>query len=681
MKKNPEILAPAGSRQQLEAAAEAGADAVYLGLQGLNARQGARNFEPGELAETVAYCHARNIRVYVTLNTLVSDEELPEAEKAIEAAAVAGADALIVQDMAVFRLARTLYPKLPLHASTQMAIHNTWGVALLERLGLDRAVLARELSLAEIRQIARSTSLPLEVFVHGAHCTSVSGNCYLSSLIGGRSGNRGLCAQPCRLDFRLGERSFALSLKDLSVVDRLDQLREAGVDSFKIEGRLKRPEYVSAAVKACRDALAGRPVDTAQLKALFSRSGFTDGYLTGQRNAGMFGHRTRDDVQASAAALGSLSSLPAGEQAPTPVDMTLIVASGKPSTLLLSQGRHTLKVSGAIPRPSLERDLTPEMAERSLRKTGGTPFALTSFLAKIEEGLTLSAAELNALRRAGLEALAEARNPRVVYARETKALDPLPAYDPPDQPQIRLRFEYCEQIFPEALDYPLILPLHQILANPDILKGREQNMIGEIPSLVFPSEEEGVIRQLDTLAGLGLRRMLADNPGAAAQALGMGFRVHGGPALNLLNSYGLEEYRQLGLEDATLSIEGSFSQVRKLGGTLPRGVIGYGYLPLMKLRACPARGPGGCGSCKGLQRLRDPKGIEFTLICRERMYSELLNSVPLYVADKSIPRLDFQTLYFTTESKEACKAILRLYTEKKPPAFARTGGLYFRKLL
>lgn len=681
MKPLPEILAPAGSRQQLEAAAEAGADAVYLGLQGLNARQGAQNFSPEDLVEAVAYCHARSVRVYLTLNTLITDDELPLAEQAITAAAEAGVDALIVQDLAVFRLAKFLYPRLPVHASTQMAIHNAWGAALLERLGFARVVLARELSLEEIRQISRQTSLPLEVFVHGAHCVSVSGNCYLSSMIGGRSGNRGLCAQPCRLDFHLNGRPFALSLKDLSVVERLDQLKAAGVSAFKIEGRLKRPEYVSAAVRACRDAQSGRPVDTGQLRALFSRSGFTDGYLSGRRNADMFGRRTREDVQASAAALDTLARAPLQEAAFAAVDMTLTVVPGKPAGLLLSDGRRTVRVAGAVPRLALEKDLTEEVAERSLRKTGGTPFLLGHFRADIDPGLTLSSAELNGLRRLGLDALAAARNPRPVYVRTPGAPEKLPDYHPPDRAEIRLRFECFGQIFREALTQRLILPLDQILDHPEVLCGREGSLIGEMPSLIFPVYEDPVARQLDALAELGLAHVLADNPGALEMARSMGLTVHGGPALNLLNSHGLEAYKELGLADATLSIEGSFSQMRKLGSDLPRGVIGYGYLPLMKLRACPAAGRDGCGSCGGRQVLRDPKGMSFALICRQRHYSELLNSVPLYVADKSVPRLDFQTLYFTTESREECRAVWEMYQAKQTPAFARTGGLYFRKLL
>ena len=677
----PEILAPAGSRQQLEAAFGAGADAVYLGLQGFNARQGAHNFRSEELPEVVAFCRGHGARVYVTLNTLVTDDEMERVRETITAVAEAGAHGLIVQDLGVASVAKAMYPALPLHASTQMAIHNTWGTVLLEQMGYERVVLARELSLEEIRQVAGAAKLPLEVFVHGAHCTCVSGNCYLSSMLGGRSGNRGLCAQPCRLDFRLDGRSHALSLKDLSVLSSLQQLQKAGVSSFKIEGRLKRPEYVAAAVTGCKAALAGKKPDTALLRDLFSRSGFTDGYLKGRPTAEMFGYRTREDVQASAAALGSMPELTREASAPIPVDMKLKISWGRPAALTLNDGSHSVTVTGPLPQQAVERELTLEVARRGLQKTGGTPFVLGDLSVEVGEGLTLSLGEINALRRSGLEALAGSRDPLPVYERASEGTERLGDYRPPAQPEIRLRFEQAAQIFDEAGAHRLILPLDEILSHPDLLEAGKSPLIGEIPSLVFPSDEAETLRKLEMLAQRGLQHVLCDNLGAAHAALGMGFTVHGGPSLNVLNSRALRVFQDMGLADVTLSFESSFAQVRRLEGELARGVIGYGYLPLMKLRACPARTKTGCENCSGLRILRDRKGITFPLICRDRKYSELLNSVPLYVADKSIPRLDFQTLYFTTEDRASCRDVLAAYLDKKPPAFPRTGGLYYRKLL
>ncbi len=279
-----EILAPAGNEQSLIAAVRSGADAVYLGTGAFNARRNADNFKDNSLAEAVNYCHGRGVKVYVTLNTLIRDEELPAFLDAAREVAEAGPDGVIVQDLAVVKVLKTICPDLPLVASTQMSVHNAAGVKALEDLGFSRVVLARELTLEEIRKIRSETRAELEVFIHGALCMSVSGMCYYSAMMGERSGNRGLCAQPCRLNSACNGRPYALSLKDMSFITRVRDLEAAGVCSVKIEGRMKRPEYVAAAVTAVRTALDGKEPDMATLQAVFSRSGFTDGYLTGKRN-------------------------------------------------------------------------------------------------------------------------------------------------------------------------------------------------------------------------------------------------------------------------------------------------------------------------------------------------------------------------------------------------------------
>ncbi|MBR0482230.1 MAG: U32 family peptidase, partial [Firmicutes bacterium] len=318
-------MAPVGGEEQLKAALRCGADAVYFGLQNFNARRNADNFNGENLKETVRLCHEHSCRVYITVNTLVFDDELEEVYKAVDTAAEAGADALIIQDFAVAAYAKEHHPKLKRFASTQMAVHNSEGVKALVKWGFDRVVLARELSLKEIRDVIKETGVEAEVFVHGAHCMSLSGNCYLSSMIGGRSGNRGLCAQPCRLDCSINGRDHALSLKDMSYMDHIRELAEAGVASLKIEGRMKRTEYVAAAVTACRNAREGKPYDLESLRSVFSRSGFTDGYLRGKRTLDMFGYRTKEDVVAADGVLKSLSRLYEKEPQTVPLDMYLSV--------------------------------------------------------------------------------------------------------------------------------------------------------------------------------------------------------------------------------------------------------------------------------------------------------------------------------------------------------------------
>ena len=400
--RHAEILAPAGGEAQLRAAVTCGADAVYLGLRGFNARAGAENFAESTLAQTVGWCHARGVRVYVTLNTLITDRELPRWLQSLDAVAAAGADGVIVQDLGLAGVIRRRYPTLPLHASTQMSVHNLAGARQLEQLGFDWVVLARELTAAEIGAICSGTSLQCEVFVHGALCMSVSGQCYLSSMLGERSGNRGRCAQPCRLNFQSHGRSHALSLKDLTLTDRLRELESLGVASFKIEGRLKRPEYVAAAVTACRDSLEGRTPDLETLRSVFSRGGFTDGYYTGRRDLSMFGVRSREDTAATAEVLGRLAALTRNEVGHLPVDMALTLSPHAPASLCVTDGVHRITVTGEIPQKAISRATDEILARRALEKCGGTPFYLQRLECRIAPGLMLPLSALNRLRAAAL---------------------------------------------------------------------------------------------------------------------------------------------------------------------------------------------------------------------------------------------------------------------------------------
>ena len=423
MEKHAEILAPAGGEAQLRAAVLCGADAVYLGLRGFNARAGAENFDENTLPQTVGWCHSRGVKVYVTLNTLVTDRELPDWLRTLDAVAAAGVDGVLVQDLGLVRLMRRRYPTLPLLGSTQMSVHNLAGARLLEEMGLYQVVLARELSKEEIAAICAGTSLRCEVFVHGALCMSVSGQCYLSSVLGERSGNRGRCAQPCRLDFKSHGRSYALSLKDLTLTDRLRELEALGVASFKIEGRLKRPEYVAAAVTACRQSLNGEVPDLETLRSVFSRSGFTDGYYTARRDLSMFGIRTKEDAAASAEVLGRLAALTRNEVGRLPADMVLTLLPGKPVTLAVTDGTHRVEVAGEVPQTALTRPTDEELARRALEKCGGTPFYLQNLTCHIAPGLMLPLSALNRLRAAALTALAEARSVVIPYPQAPAAAE------------------------------------------------------------------------------------------------------------------------------------------------------------------------------------------------------------------------------------------------------------------
>ncbi len=676
-----EILAPVGGAQQLEAAVRCGADAVYLGGKGFNARRNAENFGETSLAEAVSYCHARGVRVHVTVNTIVLDSEMPALEEELRAVAESGADAAIVQDMAVMRMLRERCPQIELHASTQAVAHNVDGAKFLRDLGFSRVVLARELSLREIEQIASRVDVELEAFVHGALCTSLSGACYLSAMLGGRSGNRGLCAQPCRLDFGCGGRPYAISLKDMSHIGHIHELVEAGVTSFKIEGRMKRPEYVAAAVTACRRALAGEEYDLDTLRRVFSRGGFTDGYLVGKRGPNMSGVRSKEDAEQSAAVLGRLRETYRAERQSVPVDMRVRLAEGEAMSLSCACGEDRVLVRGAVPEPARSVPASAEAARRSLEKMGGTPFFLRSFEAEIAPGLAVGVSQWNQMRREALARLLAARE----APRPKPFLDaPLPAFPPhaaPETPRLRGRFERLDQIAAPELWDEITLPVEEIARHPDCVARLGEKLLGETPAALFPEDEERIDRLVEGLRDKGLSALVADNVYGIELARRLGLPVHGGFGLNISNSAALDTYARAGCRSCTVSFEISAQAVRALGGEIPRGALAYGYLPLMRLRRCPNRGERGCGSCDGRPELGDRKGVVFPLLCHERTYTTMLNSVPLWTADRPLRGVDFHTLYFTIESAAQAEGARRAFLAGEKAPGPHTGGLYRGTLL
>lgn len=685
MEKHAEILAPAGGEAQLRAAVLCGADAVYLGLRGFNARAGAENFDENTLPQTVGWCHARGVRVYVTLNTLVTDRELPQWLHSLDAVAAAGVDGVLVQDLGLAKIIRQRYPTLPLHASTQMTIHNLAGARLLEEMGFAQVVLARELSKEEIAAICAGTSMRCEVFVHGALCMSVSGQCYLSSVLGERSGNRGRCAQPCRLDFKSHGRGYALSLKDLTLTDRLRELEELGVASFKIEGRLKRPEYVAAAVTACRQSLAGEVPDLETLQSVFSRSGFTDGYYTARRDLTMFGTRTREDAAAAAEVLGKLSALTRNEVGRLPVDMVLTMAPGEPATLAVTDGTHRVEVAGEVPQTALTRPTDEELARRALEKCGGTPFYLQNLTCHIGEGLMLPLSALNRLRAAALTALAEARSVVVPYPQAPAAAgEPASRARPAGAPRLGCRLAAAAQMTPAIRrgGGRLSLPLHELAECPELLETGAERWVAELPAFCAPQQEEAVMRALRKLKEQGLTAALCGNLGSLLMAREAGLRIIGDYGLNIINSPAAQQAAALGCDEITLSFECERNAARNIHSPVPIGVIAYGRLPLMLLRNCPGKTAAGCGDCRGINHITDRRGEDFPLQCQNRQYTHLLNPRPLFLSDR-LPEwdfCDFLTLRFTTESPAECDAILEMYQTGAAPAGPFTRGLYYRTL-
>ena len=677
-----EILAPVGAQEQLKAAVRSGANAVYLGVDNFNARRNADNFTTENLKDAVKYCRLRDVKVFVTLNTLIFDKEIDALYETVKAIAESGADAVIVQDFATVKAVKEICPEMPLHASTQMAVHNVAGAKLLEEMGFSRIVLARELSLNEMKMIREAVKAELEVFVHGAHCMSTSGNCYLSAMLGERSGNRGLCAQGCRLNWtNTHGREYALSLKDMSYLDNIKDLMEIGINSFKIEGRMKRPEYVATAVSSLKKAINNEIYDKLTLRSVFSRSGFTDGYLTAKRNVDMFGYRVKEDVTSATAVLKELESSYKNEIRPNKASAKLILKKDEPAILHFSSKGVSVTVQGEIPQEPRTAPLSEEIALRNLSKLGDTSFFLDSLGFENEDTLTLPASAINALRRDGANLLENELSKKEYKINDVKPDIP---YIKPDfsKPKTRIRLESFSQ-YSEAFEKAdlVILPLEEVFNNLEEIECLPVKIAVELPQLIYPEDEKEVLKKLTAIKRTGIVRGVTGNIGGIALLKKVGFKIYGSHGLNITNSFSAQKYKDMGLEDVTISFELSEKGIKNTCADCTKGIYIYGYLPIMLLRNCPQKSVDGCLKCNGKSVLTDRKGIEFPLLCQNKKFSVLHNSIPLYIGDKNLSSLDFVTFYFTIEDKKDCEKIYQAYLNGNAPEGKKTNGLYNRDLL
>ncbi len=679
-----EILAPAGSFDAVIAAVRCGANAVYLGGKAFNARRNASNFTDDELEKAIEYCHKRNVKVYMTLNTLIGDGELESAYEAVECACRIGADALILQDPGLAAIVRQVAPSMPIHASTQMSVQSAEGVEILENLGFCRAVVPRELSEKEIRFISEKTNAELEAFVHGALCMCVSGQCLMSSVLGGRSGNRGLCAQPCRLPFGVNSKGGNnLSLKDLSLVEELDRMKKAGVCSYKIEGRMKRPEYVAAAVTACKNAKENKNDENlnASLQAVFSRSGFTKGYFENKLGKDMFGTRRKEDVESASGVLNELSKLYEKENPLIPVSFRLTFRKDVPLTLEASAlGKTVVSVSETCPATALNKPLSEAELSERISKCGGTQFYVESIGIDFEEGLNASAGAINALRREALAMLEDSfcENTSKEFNSDKYTFNKYTA----EKFGLRARFFNEEQI-PDNLSgiSTAILPLDVSPETINKLKLAGIETAAEIPCGVFSNSQKYIDRLVE-LKSQGLDFACASNIDGIGIAKKAGMPFVSGFGMNIFNSVAIDEVQKLGASDCLVSCELPLTAISKLGGSLPRGIFAYGRIPLMLTRNCPVKNKLSCADCKGKSVLVDRMGVEFPVVCGNGC-STVLNSRPLWLADKmhDIRNVDFALLYFTTESKKECSDVINAYKNASSPLGEFTRGLYYKGVL
>ena len=687
-----ELLAPAGSMEALRAAVQNGANAVYLGCGTFNARQSAKNFTPQTLTEAVKYCHVRGVAVHLTLNTLVFDREMNELCELIRHAANSGVDAFIVQDLGVVQLCRQIAPHVPVHGSTQMTIHSLSGVQLCAAMGMTRVVLSRELSREEIRHICANSPIEIEVFGHGALCMCYSGQCYMSAMIGGRSGNRGRCAQPCRQSYGYThwENKYPLSLKDNCLVHYVKDLEAMGVASIKLEGRMKRAEYVATVTAVYRKAIDEGTVTPAMEQALmmaFNRQGFTDGYYTHHIDRDMFGIRLdqKEDPKFLQAARQSY------ETVDTPlVDIAFrgVVSTAGSSLTVTDPDGNTCSVSGPMPEIARNLPLTGAMLAERLAKTGGTPYRCVEVRTNVEPGLILSAAAINAMRRDALNQL--------TALRARRELPPLgkpqriPEIKGTGLPGLTIQVTTREQLTPRLLGSEtsmLYVPLHILMEDEKLLRTliHRGRVAAVLPRIAHYDELTALQGKLHFLRQQGVKDVLVGNLSHLLPCREAGMRIHGDFGLNIYNSRSLHTLKQLEFATATLSFEMTLPQIRDLSKLMPTQIIAYGRLPLMVTEHCLIKNRTGECTCHlGATKLTDKTGAEFPIIkdgnsCR----SVLLNGKKLSWLDRQddLNKLGLWAirLNFTTENAREVDRVLEDYLNPAPfDPGACTRGLYLR---
>ena len=641
------------------------------------------------------YAHLREVKVYVTMNTIVFENELAAMREQLAFLNEIGVDGVIVQDIAVFEEIVRCFPDMEAHCSTQMGIDDLEGTLLWKELGAKRVVLAREVEIEKAKAIRREAKIPLEIFVHGALCMCYSGQCYLSSVIGRRSGNRGQCAQPCRLPYGYGRfesTRYPLSLKDNCLVGELDELRRMGVASLKIEGRMKRPEYVAIVTRAYRTVLNGGQLtqgDLQELESAFSRQGFTDGYFQGRTGADMFGRRQEGEDTSSLFA-SARATYEQGEAQRIGVKFYAILQSGRPAQLAVEDpDGNVCKTTGPVPEPAVYRSLTQQDLEQQLKKTGGTPYVCTGVRTVLGPDLMLPASAINAMRRDVIAELT-ARRGRVAMPRLNAYNEP-PRYDGiSGEPQLTIAVRTAEQITSRMLSMKptvLYVPLSELAANPDLVQrvGVDTQLAAILPRVVWGCELVPLVRQLHTVYEMGVRQVLAGNLGQLHIARAAGFAVRGDFGLNIINSRAMRYLREQGLDSQLLSFELTLPQIRDISKAVPAEVLIYGRLPLMLMENCVIKNRTGTCACDaGVTKLVDRMGEEFPIVkdggsCR----NVLLNGKKLYLLDKLAAfrgmGLWALRLSFTTENAGEVDKVLADWVRGgtfEPGSYTR--GLYQR---
>ncbi len=668
----PELLAPAGDFAALVAAVDGGADAVYIGGKSFSARAYAKNFELEDIRRAVRYCHVHNVRLYVALNTLIYDREMKGAIDYAAELYRAGVDALICADIGVIREIKRLIPELEIHASTQMSVHNSLGANEAARLGVTRAVLARELSLADIKSTVDACAIECEIFLHGALCVCHSGQCLFSSMVGGRSGNRGECAQPCRLPYN---GKYPLSLRDLSLAEHIPELIESGVASLKIEGRMKSADYVYRVTSIYRRLLdEGRRAtaqESAELARIFSRGGFTDGYITGRLADGMTGVRSESDKESTRAL---------DAYVPTEKKRAVIaevrIKRGERAYLALRMGEKSAEAYGDVPTEAINAPLTEDAVKARLCKLGGTNLSLKPehITCDIDEGLNLSPASVNALRREAAERL-ESCERRLDACGEPTRLRPK-MQKPLRTAQVFKSSAYFDCIRGQSerfFDMVFVSLFDEI---PD---GIQKDKLGVyLPPIITEHELELVRQRLAEVKKRGILYALVSNISHFSLTKELELVPVGDFRLNITNSHSAELYRSMGASHLILSPEITLPMARDIGG----GEIVYGRIPLMLTERCFIKDSFGCDRCGGSTSLTDRQGARFPMMRIWEHRNVIFNSVKTYMADKQeeLKKHGIAHTHFifsdenAAEIAEAVSAFKSTKVPKNPSAIRRIGS-------
>ncbi len=666
-KKLPELLAPAGSFEALKAAIAGGADAVYFGGGDFNARINAKNFTNEELKEAIDMLHSCGRKAYITLNTLVHEREISDYLRFAEFVYKAGADALIVADIGGAEAIHRHLPDLELHASTQMSGHNLAQAQLLSNHGFSRMVCARELPKDDLEHLVKNSPIEIEMFTHGALCVCHSGQCLFSSLVGGRSGNRGECAQPCRLPYKSanGEQGYPLSLKDLSLANHVTELIDCGVHSLKIEGRMKSPEYVFGVVRAFRILLDenrnASPEELMSLARVFSRGGFTDSYYQRTISSKMLGIRSDEEKQISKTTLYSSEKIDEIKPTKQSISAFAKINLGKPMELTLSLGNIYVTATGDAPERAINAPLSPENVKKNLSKFGATSFELVDLSVDLDENVIVPISSINALRRdatALLEsALSNGDTERKGFEKYVKAL---PASS--KKSLKTARFYSAEQINDAARDYfdIIYLPLQKY-------NGECEGII--LPPVIFDSELKKIEEFLKNAKEKGAKYALVGNLGALELAKKHGFIPHGDFRFNVYNNESVAKLENLGVESIILSPELTIPQIRDVGGDT--AAIVYGRIPLMLLEKCVASEVNTCSQCeKGVASITDRRGITFPILREMEHRNVLYNSNVTYMADReadlSRAKITNRHFIFSTESANEVDYIISCYKNSSP---------------